>query len=547
MSKILIAVLMVFLPAAAQIVAPPRVGVGVTQRKLTLAEAIEMAMQSNLEIEIQKTDVDTAQEAAKGARGYLDPMFRWQPGLESRNTPTSSILFGQNGKLAEHFFSQNFYLQQKLPWQGASLNLGFENSRQSSSNPFVSLNPFVTSRLAFGITQPLLRNRLIDRDRADLQVRNKQVDLSQTDFELKVIDVVSRVEQAYWDLVAARQDVEVQADSVNLAREQLARTQRMIDSGTLAPVEFAAAEAELERRLDTFYSSLGVVTQVENTFKNLVTNSHEDPLWSDEIIPTERETLEPPETGDLRAAVAEAIRRRPELRSVGLRKDTNDIQKRLNADQIRPQLNLVASYANAGLAGSVSPGENPFSASSQLQLQRLNELSARAGLPPLPASGFGGAPAGLIGGYGSVLSDVFGGHFQTVQVGLALDWNPRNSTTEANLAQSLIVEKRLKYEQARLEQGIDAEVRNSLQAIQTAKQRITAAEASARAAQEKLDSEVRLFQTGESTNFLVLTRQNEYADSRRRTLAAHLDFNKAVARLRQALGTTLETHKIRLQ
>jgi HAE1 family hydrophobic/amphiphilic exporter-1 len=90
-------------------------------------------------------------------------------------------------------------------------------------------------------------------------------------------------------------------------------------------------------------------------------------------------------------------------------------------------------------------------------------------------------------------------------------------------------------------------VRNALQAIQTARQRIAAAEASARAAREKLDSETRLFQTGESTNFLVLTRQNEYADSRRRAVAARLDFNKAVASLERALGTTLAAHQVTLK
>ena len=92
-----------------------------------------------------------------------------------------------------------------------------------------------------------------------------------------------------------------------------------------------------------------------------------------------------------------------------------------------------------------------------------------------------------------------------------------------------------------------AQVRNALQALQTARQRIAAAEASARAAGEKLQSELRLFQTGESTNFLVLTRQNEYADARHRALAARLDYNKSVARSEQALGKTLEAHGVSLR
>jgi outer membrane protein TolC len=86
-----------------------------------------------------------------------------------------------------------------------------------------------------------------------------------------------------------------------------------------------------------------------------------------------------------------------------------------------------------------------------------------------------------------------------------------------------------------------------MQALATARQRIVAAEASARAAKEKLDSETRMYQSGESTNFLVLTRQNEYADSRRRDVVARLDANKAIAQLRQAVGSTLDAYKIRLQ
>ncbi|MGH9723196.1 MAG: TolC family protein, partial [Bryobacteraceae bacterium] len=124
------------------------------------------------------------------------------------------------------------------------------------------------------------------------------------------------------------------------------------------------------------------------------------------------------------------------------------------------------------------------------------------------------------------------------------DWTPRNHTAEANLAQSVIAERRLKLQRAQIEQAIAAQVRNSLQALQTARQRIAAAQTSARAAKEKLDSEVRLFQTGESTNFLVLTRQNEFADSRRREVVANLDFNKAISSLAQAVGTTLRDHKI---
>jgi outer membrane protein TolC len=152
-----------------------------------------------------------------------------------------------------------------------------------------------------------------------------------------------------------------------------------------------------------------------------------------------------------------------------------------------------------------------------------------------------------VGNYGTALGNLFGGRFQSFQVGLSIDFNFRNRAAGANYSQTLINEKRIGLEKARAEQTIEAQVRNALQGITTARQRIAAAEASARAAKEKLDSEQRLYQTGESTNFLVLTRQNEYADSRRREVVARLDYNKSISRLQQAIGTTLSTHQISIK
>jgi HAE1 family hydrophobic/amphiphilic exporter-1 len=211
-------------------------------------------------------------------------------------------------------------------------------------------------------------------------------------------------------------------------------------------------------------------------------------------------------------------------------------------------MNIVAGYGNSGLAGTVLATENPFAASQLVTSARLNQLSAMAGLPPLPTVSFGGSvPPSLIGGYGSTLSNLFSFNYPTAQVGLQFDWNMKNRTAEATVQQTVITERRIQLERTRTEQAIEAQVRNAMQALQTAKQRIAAAEASARAAKEKLDSEVRLFQTGESTNFFVLTRQNEFADSLRRVVVANLDYNRAVARYEQALGATLETHNIDLR
>jgi HAE1 family hydrophobic/amphiphilic exporter-1 len=527
--------------------APARVGVGITQRKLALRDAVEMALENNLEIEIEKTSRDTAEQSVQAARGFFDPSFRWTPLLDVQNTPTGSVLQGAGGKLTDRGFANNIALRKKFEKFGTLGYFYFDNARQTTTNPFTSFSPLIQSRLAIGFTQPILRGRLTDRDRTELLVRKKRVDQSSIDIELRVIDVITRVQQAYWDVVAARQDVAVKEENVNWAREQLALNQRLVNAGTLAPIELSAAEAELQRRLDTWYSTVGALTEVENVLKTLIAPERTASIWNDEIIPTEVSTVEPPEADDLRAAVAAALKRRPELRSLGVQGQINEVEQNLAKDLTRAEVNLVGQYSLTGLGGDVRSGGDPFTASNAALYNRLNQLSLAQGLGPISPPSFGSAPDFLVGSYGTALSNLFGGRYQSFQAGVSIDFNIRNRTAEANLGQTLITEKRIKLERTRAEQAIEGQVRSALQGILTARQRIAAADASSRAAKEKLDSEQRLYQTGESTNFLVLTRQNEYADSRRREVVARLDFNKTVARLEQALGTTLAAHNVILR
>lgn len=549
MPAIVLVLLSIALPLAAQPNGPQRVGVGPVERSLSLEQAIEMALANNLEIEVERLSRNLSQESAAGARGFFDPTFRWTPGIESANVPTGSLLLGQNGKLVDRYFRQNFYFQQRIPERGSSFGISFENSRDSTNNPFAGLNPFVTSRLFFNFTQPLLRNRETDAQRSELEIRRKRADLSEVELELSVTEVVFRTEQAYWNLVAARSDAAVRAEFVDLAREQLARNQRFIDAGTLAPVELSASEAELERRLDSWYAAVGLVTEVENSLKMLLAGGAASDLWNDEIVPSDSiGKTQPPAIYELQESIRQAIASRPELRALDAQLTVNDVQKKQNQNALKPEMNLVAAWGLTGLGGSVNQVDNPFSQSQEVLVQRLNELSLRAGLTPVrPDFGGDALPDRVIGGYGTTLSNLFGGSFQTFQVGLSFDFTMRNQTARSNLAQSVISERQIRTRRTQAEQLVAADVRNAYQAIQTARQRIHAASASVRAAKEKLDSETRLFQNGESTNFLVLTRQNEYADSRLREVVAKLELNKALASLQRALGATLETYRVAIR
>ena len=529
------------------IVAPPRVGVGATQRRLTLDEAVTLAMSANLDVAIERTNVDFAARETQSALGSFDPVVHFQPTFGDTNTPAVSSLDGVNGVLTQHAAGQSLSYHQQTPWNGLTFDTSFDNSRVTSANPFVSLNPFYTTQLSFTVTQPLMRGRRIDAQRSLVTIRRRDREASAAVLEERALAVATEVEQQYWDLVAARRQVDVDAEDANLARIQLEQDRRMIAAGALPPVELSAAEAELERHMDALYRSTGNVTAVENALKTLLARDRGDALWQDEIIPVDAAAAAPPSVVAIRDVVDEALRHRPELKEIAANLAANEVRTRQNADILKPQVNVVASYSLAGLAGNVRTSLDPFTAVALPLYERVNALSESAGLPALSSPIGTALPGSIAGGLGSSFSSLFRGNYQTVQAGLSLDFTVHNRTASANLAEAAIARTRLGLMRDRAEQAIEVQVRNALQGLDTARQRVRAADAGALAAREKLESETRLFESGESTNFLVLTRQNEYADSRRLQVEAEAAFNKAVAQYEGALGTSLERRHIHVE
>lgn len=546
MLVVLVVVLLVS-PALAQESAPPRVGVTAGQFRMTLQQAIEMGLANNLNLQIEKSNVADATQALQGSRGAYDPRFRWRPALLSENVPAPSVLQGVNGKLGQHLHSENFYFDQKLPWNGSSFGLSFENARVSSSNPFLALNPFFTSSVGFTVKQALWRGRIADAAETTITIRRRHLERSDAELQSEILDVMARVEQAYWDLVTARQNAAVKEESVTLARTQVAKTKRMIEQGELASVEQSAAEAEFSRRLDAWYSSVGAITTAENALKALIADGARSQLWSQEVIPAEDLALTPPALDDLRPFLEEALKSRPELKQAAAELEVNNVEKLQRSDAVKPKVDLLAEYHSVGFSGSPNAVVDPISAANMPIYQRVNALSTSAGLPPVSPLPFGTLPPDLSGGYGTALSNITSGRYQAVQVGIEFEWTPRNREAVADLTRAEIAGRRLKLKQTQVEQIIEAQVRDGLQAVETSRLRIAAAESSAAAAKTKLESETRLFQTGESTNFMVLTRQNEYSDAELRLLVARMDLNRAMAQLERAVGNGMEKHHISIQ
>jgi HAE1 family hydrophobic/amphiphilic exporter-1 len=205
----------------------------------------------------------------------------------------------------------------------------------------------------------------------------------------------------------------------------------------------------------------------------------------------------------------------------------------------------VGSYGINGLAGAVSSdGVNPFTASSLQVRQRVDELSALAGLQPLPVVPPQVLSPDLLGGYGQSLNNLLANRYSNFRVGIQIGLPLRNRTAEAQLGRSLVEGERIATQREQLEQAIQVDVRNALQSMRSAEARLRAAVATREANEQQFASEQRKLDAGQSTTFLVLERQTALTTARGLELKAQTDLNKAIADLQRATGNALSVNSI---
>jgi Outer membrane protein len=512
----------------------PRVGIvpGLS-RPLSLREAILMALRANPDVEIQRIAVQQAAFDVNRAKGFYDVILTNQFTYSALRNPAVNPFAGadENGAV-EIRAAQNAFAFTKPLMTGGRVGAELTVARQDTTNIFAGANPLFTSQLTFTFTQPLFRNFRTDESRRQIELAKKRLTLSDSQFRQRVIDIVAQVQSAYWDLVFARREVEIRAEAVALARIQLEQNRRFVEAGTAAPVDIVAVEAQLEQRQEEFLLALENLTRVENALKSLILDQRQSPLWQETIIPTEQVNLEPVNIS-LDEAVRAALAKRPEMEQFDIQKTANEIDIQFFRDQLRPQLDFVGSYSLQGLAGTPLPiTTNPFAGGfNTAVLERLNLLSAQAGLGPVvvpPPSVR--IPGVFVGGFGQSLSNMLTKNFYGIRVGVNMSFTLNNRAVQGALGRALAQDRLIAAQRRRLETQIESEVRSALQSVQTALRRVQAARASRVAAEAQYASEMRRYQVGESTNFLVLDRQNALSAARGREVRALTDYNKAVLR-----------------
>jgi outer membrane protein len=389
----------------------------------------------------------------------------------------------------------------------------------------------------------LLRGLKVDNSRRQIEIAKKNLSLTDAQFRQRAVETITSVQRAYWDLVFALRNLQIQRDAVRDSRTQLEHNKRLVTEGVLAPIDVVAVEAQVAGFEQTLFSALEEVSRSENNLKNLIAENHQADIWSVSLIPTDSVDLVPSAVS-LDQAMKVAMENRAELQQSDVVREINQIDQSFFKDQTKPQIDLVGSYGVVGLAGAInSSAINPFSSTAQIR-DRVNLLSELSGIPPLPMPPPQTFPSDLIGGYSESLRNLFGTRYSNFRVGVQVSLPLRNRTAEAQLGRSLVEGQRIATQREQLEQSIQVDVRNALQTMRSAEARLRAAAAAREASEQQYASEQRKLDAGQSTVFLVLERQTALTTARGNELRAQTDLNKASAELQRATGNALTGNSI---
>jgi outer membrane protein TolC len=529
----------------------PRIGI-MSEVDLTLDQVVASVLANNRDLESSRIDRLEAGLRLTGAKGVYDPRFVMEPSFVHTTSPVSSTLGGGSipGELRQTNLSATPQITGNILNSGGTYTVSFSSARNSTDNTFATLNPQYPTTLTFSAVQPLFKNLLYDDNRRQIKIAKKNLSISDEQFRQKVIQVTTQAVEGYWDLVYAVRNLQIQVEAVDLARKQVESNQRQEAQGILAPIDIVQAENQLDTFEQNIYSAQQALTQAENVLKTLMLRDRESPLWTAALIPVTPLNLDPPEL-DYEPALDEALRSRPELAQVKLSADVAQTNTRYLHEQTKPQADLVISYSASGLSGkALTGGPNPLLTAGTVALtNQVNLLSQLAGIPPLPptSSTTLAAPPFLVGGYAQSLSNLTAWTYPGFNASVRISVPLRNRTAVSNFEVGMAEERRIENQRQQLEIGIETDVRNTMQAIDSTKARMDAAVLARQSSEAQYQSELRQFQEGTSTVFLVLQRQTTMITARNTELRAQTDMSKAIADFERATTRTIAVRKITLQ
>jgi len=467
--------------------------------RLSLQECVSLALESNLDVRIQRINPQIQGTLLTKAKGSFDPSASFGPTMNRSKEPSSTpFLTGADVRTSE---SRGVNLGIDDPIiTGGSYGLSFNSNRSESNSELQTLNPAYRSGLAFNVTQPLLDGFGIGVNRSSITIARNNQDISILRLKAQLIGTLSEVQDAYWGLVFELENLKVQELALKQAEDLLAINQQFKEVGKATLSDIFQAQAAVASREADVIAARDSVKDAEDDLKRITNMIQDEALWDAAIMPVDAPTTEEVEA-DLEESIAAALKNRPEYAQAELDLQNSDIYIKVAKNRRLPTLDLEGSYTLNGLGSDL---DEP-------------------------------------------LSQVGGADYRSWFVGLALRMPLGERGARAELRKSQFEKEQKLLALKDLEQQIVTDVRGAVRQLETDRKRIEATKMAENLAKQVLKTEEEKYNLGLSTSYELLQFQASLATATKNRLRAVIDYRKSMVYLNQALGITLENLDIEME
>jgi outer membrane protein TolC len=448
--------------------------------KLDLRNAIEQALNNNLNMQLRKEDVNSAEGATLTEEGAFDVLLEGE--ASAQREELTPIVFDGSTQEDTGIWSAS---ASKVFTTGTSISLDWNNSRFNTDAGGLLIDPSYNNGLTLGLKQPLLRGFGEDVQTSFLRSSQKQLEAASYQVNSEAANLAADVKIAYWNLVFAWQDIEVQKLSLKLARKLLEETEAKINAGRLAKVEIYQPQSEVARREEQLISSERAIGTAEDELK-LLLNSDK---WLTSFQPTDQPTTEPVVL-DLATIQKNALKNRPDLKAADLLIEAAQFEEKKAKNDIRPDLSLVGGVGVAGTSGT----------------------------------------------YRDSLDNSIDNPDNLWQVGVTFSMPLENRVAKGNYRQAKAGHNRAKTNAELLRQQIRKTVRTTIRDIQLAIKALEATRKTSLATLKRLEAEQAKFASGRSTTFDVLTAQEAYSQALSQQNQTSINYANTLAELDRIQG-----------
>jgi len=482
---------------------------------VSLDDGIRLALANNTDIRLDHVQIETAENSLHRSHQAFDPLFASSFSTQRAKSPSFTQLAGAPVASALTQSTQFGYSQTFQT--GTNFQTLFIANKLSSNSSLNFVNPSIPTSLAFTITQPLLRGRGLFPNRAPILIARRNLRQAHSVFEFEVNDVILLAVQQYWNVVQARENLNVQRESLDAAQKSYDHDKKALELGALPPLDIYRSESQVASRRVAAIQAEYALKQAEDQFRRVI-GADLDPA----IRALDLELPDTPEPGsellttDIATALERALANRPELEAARELLAANEMNVRLAHNSLQPNLSLSLIYSGNGLGG--------------------NQFDTSVTPPQLVSAG----------GLGDSLDQTFHFSFPVYGFSLLLNLPIKNHAAEASLGDALVSRRRTQYQERQTRQGITLEVTNAVHMLEQAKLSVEAAKVALDLAQKNLHAEERKYELGAQTVFFVLEAQTELAQAEQSLVQAQIGYQLAVAAVDHATGDLLTHHHVQI-